>query len=108
MNTTAKKIVDATHDMVQAGADQAERMADAVPGALTQAAHKVEDLARAGIDKARQASHRVADSASTACSRTTDYVREEPGKSLLIAAAVGAAAAMLVGWALQSRSGGDR
>ena len=104
MTTTTKRMLDATQDMVDAGADQAERLIDTVPGALTQAAARVEDLARAGIDKARSGSQAVSRSASAACSRTTDYVRDEPGKALLFAAVAGAAATLLVGWAVRSRS----
>jgi len=104
MNTTTRKMADAAQDMVDASADQAERLLDTVPGALTQAAARFEDLARAGIDKARNGGHTVARTAEAARSRTTEYVREEPGKALLIAAASGAAAALLVSWAVRSRT----
>lgn len=73
----------------------------AVPVQLSRAAHQVEDLARAGIDKARAAGSAVSGKAQQLGSRTTDYVREKPGQSLLIAAAAGAATTLLVGWALR-------
>lgn len=109
MNTTTststpRKMAEATQDMVNAGAEHAERLLDAVPNALSQAAARFEDLARAGIDKARSGGHAVAHGAEAARHRTTEYVREEPGKALLIAAASGAIAALLVSWAVRSRN----
>lgn len=86
---------------IQAGLRQVR---DAVPAHLHRAAHRAEDLARAGIDKARAAGSAVAHKAHEVGERTTDYVRHEPGKALLMAAAVGAAATLLVTWAASRRA----
>lgn len=103
MTATAKKIAAAAQDTVNGHIEQAEQWLDQTPGALSHAAGKVEHLTRVGVEKAREAGAQVAQGASQACTRTADYVREEPGKSLLAAALAGAAITALAGWATRSR-----
>lgn len=103
-NTTpAKKTQEAVDRVAEDIVTATEQLLDTAPGALSQAAQRVEQIARAGIDKARDASHSVAQGADKACTRTADYVRHEPGKALLMAAAAGAAATLLVSWATRTR-----
>jgi ElaB/YqjD/DUF883 family membrane-anchored ribosome-binding protein len=52
--------------------------------------------AQDGVDAARQAADNLRDRSQRAVDTTRDYVRDEPVKSLLIAAAVGAAVIALV------------
>lgn len=62
------------------------------------------DLLQSGRDSVRNASHQLTDAARHARDGTVSYVKEEPVKSMLIAAATGAALMALVG--MMSRSGG--
>jgi ElaB/YqjD/DUF883 family membrane-anchored ribosome-binding protein len=100
MNTPIQSTLGNAHDLIEAGADTAQQ-------AVSRTAHLAEDLARAGIDKARAAGSAVANKAHEVGERTAGYVREEPAKALLIAAAAGAAATLLVGWATRRRHSGQ-
>ena len=64
----------------------------------------VEDLARLGIERARRASGAVRQQAVRMGDQTVGYIKDEPVKSMLIAAAAGAATALVVGWLSRSRS----
>jgi len=95
-------IADTQHAAIEAEASlQAglRQVREAVPATLAHAASRAEDMARTGIDKARAAGSAVASKASQVGTRTTEYVRQEPAKALLMAAAAGATATLLIGWA---------
>lgn len=92
----------AAQDALNTMQDGVDQLREAIPSAFTRAAAQVEALTRKGIDRALQASTDVRDQVNRAGDRTADYVKEEPLKALLIAAAAGAALAGLV--ALLSRS----
>lgn len=98
--SSSRRATAETEASIQAGLRQVR---EAVPAHLNRAAHRAEDLARAGIDKARAAGSVVANKAHEVGERTTDYVRQEPAKALLMAAAAGAAATLLVTWAARRR-----
>jgi ElaB/YqjD/DUF883 family membrane-anchored ribosome-binding protein len=106
LNQAASK-ADLAIDATQNTAAEAEQsvkaglkqIREAVPATLSRAANQTEDLARAGIDRARAAGKSVANQASHMRDQTVNYVREEPTKALLMAAAAGAVATLLVGWA---------
>ena len=133
MNIRAKTTVDNTRDMIDQGeqiahqviartASQADEMiagarqvaddADTgldhlrqgAQGGLTRVAERAEDMARTGIEKARMAGSAVASKASEVSTQTTRYVRREPAKALLMAAAAGAAATLVVSWATRRRA----
>jgi ElaB/YqjD/DUF883 family membrane-anchored ribosome-binding protein len=72
-----------------AAADQAALLAQ-------RAAEQVQDLTRRGLDRARLASDELREQAHFAGELTRDYVQEKPVKAVLIAAAAGAALALLV------------
>jgi ElaB/YqjD/DUF883 family membrane-anchored ribosome-binding protein len=59
-------------------------------------ASKAQKLARQSLDMAAEAKDKAQQSLSRYASATTHYVAEQPMRSVLIAAAVGAAVAMLV------------
>lgn len=80
-----------------------ETLREAVPATLARASTQAEDLARAGIHKARAAGEQMAQQAHRVGDSTVSYVRREPTKALLIAAAAGAAATLLIGWATRER-----
>lgn len=74
------------------------------PAVLGRAKAQVEDLTRRTIDRARDAGYHVRDRAVQAGDMTVGYIRDEPMKAVLIAAATGAAVAMLIGWLVRSSS----
>lgn len=86
---------------LQSGVDT---LRETVPSAFSGAAAQVEDLTRRGLERARQASHQVRDTVAHASDRTVGYIKDEPVKSVLIAAVAGAALASLIGWVARSRS----
>ncbi|UUZ62532.1 hypothetical protein LP417_21300 [Polaromonas sp. P1-6] len=59
-------------------------------------ASKAQMLARQSLDMASEAKDRAQQSLSRAAGATTRYVAEQPLRSVLIAAAVGAAVALLI------------
>jgi ElaB/YqjD/DUF883 family membrane-anchored ribosome-binding protein len=97
---TSQHAVADAEKTIQAGLRQVK---EAVPITLSRAASQAEELARSGIDKARAAGSTVAVKANRVGEQTADYVRSEPTKALLMAAAAGAAATLLVTWATRRR-----
>ena len=81
-----------------------DSLRETVPAAFSRAAAQVEEITRRGLDRAKEASMGVRDQVYKAGDRTVGYIKDEPVKSVLIAAATGAAVALLVGWAMRSRS----
>jgi len=88
----------------QAVQDGVDSMLNGAPGVLRGALQDAEALARNGIDRARQASTRVREQVGRASEKTVGYIQDEPVKSVLIAAAVGAVGAALVAWMMRSRA----
>jgi ElaB/YqjD/DUF883 family membrane-anchored ribosome-binding protein len=99
--TTTQDTAAHAEQSVQAGLKQ---IREAVPATMSRAATQAEDLARAGIDKARAAGQSVAHQAGHMRDQTVSYVREEPTKALLMAAAAGACATLLIGWATRGNN----
>jgi len=89
--------LDALHEKVDA-------LQDLLPGVFGRAAARVDDLTRRSIDRARQTSQDVRDRVGHAGDVTAAYVKDEPMKSILLAAAAGAAVVMLAGMLTRSRS----
>lgn len=86
-------------DRAVASADQAlDGISNQVHGLQAQASR----LGQQGLNAVREQSQHLRDSAHQASDHTLHYVRAEPVKSLLIAAATGAALVALIG--LMSRS----
>jgi ElaB/YqjD/DUF883 family membrane-anchored ribosome-binding protein len=92
----ARRTVNDHLDTLQAGVQVA-------PSKLTRAATQVEALTRRSLDRARDTSQQLRMQARLAGDRSVDYIRNDPVRSVLIAAAVGAVAAMLASWAARSR-----
>lgn len=99
-----RRVANQTIDRLQDGVDSLQ---SELPGGLSRAAAKMDDLARRGLDNARHASERVRLEMSRTGDATVGYIRDQPVKSVLIAAAAGAGIAALIGL-LQSRRGGLR
>ena len=75
-----------------------EDLRNTVPGNLSRAAAQVDDLAHRSIERARVASAQVREQMHQYGDRTVAYIKEEPVKAVLIAAATGAAVAVLMSW----------
>jgi ElaB/YqjD/DUF883 family membrane-anchored ribosome-binding protein len=84
--------------------DGVDTLRDDAAGSLTRAAAQVDELTRRGIERARQASADLRAKAERTGDRTVGYIQEQPVKSMLIAAATGAALAALIGLLARSRS----
>ncbi len=67
------------------------QMQDAAVPAINRAAAQVGDFAQRGLDAARDSTQQVRDRASQLSASTVDYIKDEPVKAVLIAAATGAA-----------------
>ncbi len=88
---TRRAAADASHSLREG----LEALREEVPTAFSRAAAQAEALSRQGLERARQAGD-----------QTVGYIRDEPVKAVAMAAAVGAVAALLVGWlGRSSRSG---
>ena len=104
----AEHAIRSTQRLAQQGLD---RMADGLGGAraqtgvaLKQLAHDTEALTHRGMEAVREGTHQLREKSMHVKDATTSYIQHEPVKSVLIAAAVGAALMGLV--ALFSRHSG--
>ena len=71
--------------------------------AASQALDSMGRTLESGVERVREASHQVRDGASRASEGTVNYIRHDPVKSVLIAAATGAALMALVSLLTRSR-----
>lgn len=78
---------------------------DAVP-VLERATARAGDMAQRGIEAVRGGSRQLRDTALDASDRTVAYIKEEPVKAMLIAAATGAALMALLSLVSRSRHHG--
>jgi ElaB/YqjD/DUF883 family membrane-anchored ribosome-binding protein len=99
----ADKAQQRAHEAVDSLHDSVTGVSNATPAALTRAASRVEDMADRAVARARQTSTQVRAQAHRAGDATVGYIKEEPVKSVLIAAAAGATAATLLSWMRNSR-----
>lgn len=98
--SATQRTTDAVLDQLQDGVNALRGDA---PGALSRATAKVEALTSQGMEQARQIAGSVRDRAEQTGDQTVRYIRDEPVKSVLIAAAAGAALAAVVGLLVQRR-----
>ena len=96
----ASRSVDSTREYANDALDKAESKVRELRGQVDpmvdMLAAKAQKLARQSLDMASEAKHRAQQSLSQASVATGRYVSEQPLRSVLIAAAVGAAVAMLI------------
>ena len=102
---TAEKAVDSTRSHANDALDKAEskvrELRGSVDPVVDMLASKAQHLARQSLDLAAEAKDRAQRSLSNAAGATSRYVAEQPLRSVLIAAAVGAGVALLVSSARQ-------
>lgn len=91
---SARKAADGALDTLQ---EKASHLAAVAPGTLSRVAAQIDEMTRRGMDRARSATETARDQAARAGDRTAGYIRDEPLKSVLIAAAAGAGIAALIG-----------
>ena len=91
-------------DAAQAVQNGIDGLRESVPSAIARARAQAEDLTHRGIERARQASASVREQATRVSDQTVGYIKDEPVKAMLVAAAAGAVAALLIGWLGRSRS----
>lgn len=90
MNKTLPTQTPVTEQAAQALSEQA--------AGLQRALHDAGELAREGIDKARQAGHHAREQLGRASECTVNYIKDEPVKAVLMAAAAGALIAAVASW----------
>ena len=85
--SATKKVVSNAAAAVNDGLDHFQESSQS---ALLSAASQADQLARKGIEQARRASAAIRETAQDTGDRTVAYIRDQPVKSVLIAAAAGA------------------
>lgn len=85
--------------------DKIHELRDTAVPAINRLASEAETLARRGLDTMRERSAQIRDRAVRVSDNTVGYIKDEPVKSMLIAAATGAVLMALV--SLLSRSRDD-
>lgn len=80
-----------------------EDLRHSVPDQLGEQVRHAEALTRSSLERARALSARLHERMGHAGERSSERIREAPFKSVLLAAASGAALALLAGWANRSR-----
>ena len=97
---SAGAAIDSTRKATNSGLDKAEKALHSLQThadpAIDELAHKALDVATKSINFAADASERTCQTVRELSDATNRYVVEKPGKSLAIAAAVGALAALLL------------
>lgn len=97
---SADKAIDSTRNYANHALDVADEkihnLRNGVQPALEKFSRKAEEYAHQGMDMAMHAKDRARDSLSHYSAATSRYVADKPVQSVMIAAAVGAAVALLV------------
>lgn len=97
---SADKAIDASRSYaghaINAAEEKIHAFQNKVEPALDRLAGKAQALAQQSLDMAAQAKDKAKDSMSQATAATSRYVSDKPVQSVLIAAAVGAAVALLI------------
>jgi ElaB/YqjD/DUF883 family membrane-anchored ribosome-binding protein len=100
MMNSAGKAIQSTREHANQALDKAENRVRELRGSVDpmveMLAAKAQKMARQSLDMASEAKERAEKSLRHAADATTRYVSEQPMQSVLIAAAVGAAVALLV------------
>ncbi len=96
---TANEALDGLAGSVREARDEAAPL-------FNRATEQASAYAQRGVNALREGSQAVRDSAVHASDRTTMYIKDEPLKAMLIAAATGAALMALVGMLGRSRDRG--
>ena len=94
-----RRAADQAVHSVQAGIDAGiDRLRDTVPAAVSRTTAGAEDLTRRAIERTRQAVEEMHRRASHLGDAATLRIKDQPIRAVLVAAALGAAAALLLQW----------
>ncbi|MCW2311658.1 hypothetical protein [Rhodoferax antarcticus] len=96
----------AANGVVDSAANSLQDLRQQAAPAMERASERVSSMAHRGLDSVRETSHQLRVKAEHASDSTVSYIREEPMKSVLIAAATGAALMALVSLVARSRDRG--
>ena len=94
------------NDAINSLAGSAQDLRNEVAPLINRAGDQASALAQRGVNAVRDSSQHLRDTAQRATDGTVMYIKDEPLKSMLIAAATGAALMALVGMLSRSRSRG--
>jgi ElaB/YqjD/DUF883 family membrane-anchored ribosome-binding protein len=104
----AEQAIQATQQLAQDALDGlsggAQQLRSEATPLLQKAADRASSMAHCTVDAIRDQSLRLRDQAERATTNTTHYIRAEPVKSVLVAAAAGAALMALVSLLSRSRA----
>ncbi|MFC5521187.1 hypothetical protein [Polaromonas jejuensis] len=92
----SNELLQTTGNAVDKAGNQVHELRGRVDPVVDMLTSKAQQLARHSLDLAAEAKDRAQQSLNRAAGVTTRYVSEQPVRSVLIAAAVGAAVALLV------------
>ena len=92
------------NDTLDRLSDQVSEVRSHVAPVIGRVAGEAEELAQRGIGAVRDGSGKLRDSAARASDRTIAYIRDEPVKAVLVAAAAGAALVTLASLFGRARS----
>lgn len=107
---TAESAIRSTQQTADEKLNQLADKVDSVPSpgpTISRFANDADQLRQRSVDALRNASFQVRESALRASDNTVAYIRDEPVKSVLIAAAVGAASMALLSAVSRAGSGRD-
>ena len=90
------------NDTLNSLSDKVQDVRDQAAPVLNRVAEKAETLARRGLDAVKDGSQQIREKAARASDSTVGYIKDEPVKAILIAAATGAALMALI--SLMTRS----
>jgi ElaB/YqjD/DUF883 family membrane-anchored ribosome-binding protein len=91
------------NDALNTLSDKVQEVRDQAAPVLNRVAEKAETLARRGVDYAKESSQQLRERAQRVSDSTVGYIKDEPVKSILIAAATGAALMALISLMTRSR-----
>lgn len=93
------------NDVLDGASDAVDHVRDQAEPTVRRLAAQAETLARRGMDVVRDSSQQLREQATEMTDRTTRYVKDEPLKAVMIAAAAGAALLAVLSVVVRS---GDR
>ncbi|HJV60177.1 MAG TPA: hypothetical protein VJ743_04480 [Albitalea sp.] len=102
-DTMIKTTQRATNEALDSLSDKVQDVKDQATPVLNRVAAKAEELARRSADAMRESSEQIKERALRASDMTVGYIKDEPVKSILIAAAAGAALMALVSLLARNR-----
>ncbi len=104
----AENMVDKAQDVADQAIykvkSEAKDLADLTPSLIDMAAEKLKELAARSASYAKDSGEVVKAKAKVVADKSSDHIRQDPLKSVLIAVAVGAAVAALATYVVQKRS----